>query len=127
LDRSKALTTAFQQTANTRVSTVIEMVHALHGTQWVYDAAPLCEMLDVLGQVMMLPHPASDVDLTPVMVSQCGPSHFQLFGQHLDNSIAPSAGNLWVCLLSSSPRAVALQMRCSAWHAEACRMLSGTK
>jgi hypothetical protein len=95
LDRSKALTQVFDTCDNTPVSAVIELVHELHGAQWVYNSSPLSEELEILGYLI---NPAgTGLQLQGVYTADLGTNHVKLMGKHwVGCAAAPSRGEQWV-------------------------------
>jgi hypothetical protein len=73
LDRSLALSQIFQTPGGTPLHTAIETVHSLHGTQWIYEAAPLSELVTTLGYLLTFEAPAADCGVSSTVHStDCG-------------------------------------------------------
>lgn len=110
LGRSKALSNMFNM-PSLPLCTVLEAVHALHGTAWVYEAAPLADVLTTFGMTAHFTHctdgskssessngAASLRALTPAWVADLSGADFEMLGKHWSGDAPLSAGELWVCL-----------------------------
>lgn len=109
LDRSKALTQMFEMPDPVPLSVVTQLVHAMHDTQFVYDASPLAEVLETLGYVIRVVETAeadapaaasaalSNHQLSAVAVKDFQESHLGRFAAHWQGLAGvPSAGDVLV-------------------------------
>jgi hypothetical protein len=106
----------FETCSDAPLSAIIELLHEVHGSQWVYDSLPLSEVLETLGHLFQ---PADAyLELQGVHTADLSMASIQLMGKHwTGRCAAPSRGEQWVRIRTvASESGSATSASCTSMH-----------